>query len=511
MRDPKALRVSEKLLFVLVLTPFLYIAVNVFVHGVPDLPSSGDAALLELSTRNVFSRWILLGPYSRFLFFHPGPMYFQIRYPVYAILGQSSSSFLVVTVLIQMLCLYFAWRSVESSEGAATASVFLVPAALYLLATDKSIWLSEWNPHIVILPFMLFVISLAAAVSGRPAWLAASVVAGSLAAQTHIAVIPSMAAVTIAAVVFALWPRLIASGARIRFRPKPLLVGLGLFVLLWSAPLYQQLFPRGGQGNMSRIVQYFQESEPQLDTGRALETWKSAMICLRGGILEAGPGMRTAAIGVRLGLLVAAFVFLRKRGDHPFLASLAVFCVLLHGISLYSVTQIRGQLTDYLVQWAGVIPLLSVFVLLGTLLVLLGRKRGVCVRLAAALFLLYSAVALPIEVRDYYRPELHPSWNAEIAVGELSGQLRENLELDDETFYVIRLVSGNQWPIMFGLLNSLEKMGLPAGVQENRFYIPTPVPDGMRPRDLLLGELTERGMSAPGLVARWNSLGVLLQ
>ena len=154
-----------KVPFFLLMTPFLYITIAVLASGVPDLPNSGDAALLELSTRNVFSKGILLGPYSRFLFFHPGPMYFQLRYPVYSLFGQRNYSLAIATGLIQVLCIFFA---MESARKAGKCSALLaVSIALHFLSTDKSVWLSEWNPYIVTLPFMLFVVSSAAFASGR--------------------------------------------------------------------------------------------------------------------------------------------------------------------------------------------------------------------------------------------------------------------------------------------------------------------------------------------------------
>ncbi|MBN1434796.1 hypothetical protein JW921_08555 [Candidatus Fermentibacterales bacterium] len=509
--DSRILSVAEKLLVILVMTPFLYIAVTVLAHGVPDLPSSGDAALLELSTRNVFSRWILLGPYSRFGFFHPGPIYFQLRYPIYAVLGQSSSSFLLGTVLIQMLCLFFAWKSVRSSGARAVAPLFLASAALYLLTTDKCVWLSEWNPLIVILPFMLLVVAMAGAVSGRLACLAAAVVAGSFATQTHIAVFPSIAAILLLSIAIAAWPRLVGSARRISLRPKPILISLLLLLVLWAAPAYQQLFPGDAEGNMTRIVQYFRESEPQADSRRSFALWQSTMTNLELGWLRDGPAVRSVAIGLRLVLLLAAFVLLRRRGDHPFLASLSLFCLMLHAVSWLSVTQIRGRLEDYLVLWAGVVPLLSLFVILAALVVVLRGWASVCLRGAAALFLLYSCVALPAEVSDYYRAELHPSWTNEIAVAELSRQLRNNLEWDGSTFYVLRLATPSQWPVLFGLLNSLEKMDLPVGVEQSRFYMSAPVPEGMASRTLLLGMLGQTAMPVPELAARWDRIGVLLQ
>ena len=501
---------SERYLFLLLLTPFIYMFLLVVFNGIPDLPNSGDSALLELNTRNVFSRGILLGPYSRFIFFHPGPLYFQLRYPVYELFGQMNSSLLIATLIIQSACLFFTWRTVKGIKKGLTATLFSLCAALYLLTTEKTIWLSEWNPHIIIFPFMLFIVAMAASASGRLKYLVTAVVAGSFAAQTHISVIPSMAVLTIAAMVFAVYPWFLSSRRNSNFQKKPVLISIGVLLVLWAAPIYQQFFPGNGEGNMTRIVHYFSESTPYVDHSRAFALWSSVLTDMELGD-QAGQGLRGAVIALRVLLLAAMFIIQRKKGDRPFLAALALFLLMLHMVSWFSVLQIRGELHSYLIQWMGVIPLLSLFVILSAIADRAGQSAVKYMKIAATVFLVYSAVALPIKIRDFYRTELHPSWQNEIAVRELSEQLRNNLEWDGETFYVISLVTTDQWPIMFGLLNSMEKMDLPVGVEDNLLYIPTPVPEGMHPRTLHLGVLNQQGLMMPGLAANWNGIGLILQ
>lgn len=498
-----------KVPFFLLMTPFLYIAIAVLANGVPDLPNSGDAALLELSTRNVFSKGILLGPYSRFLFFHPGPMYFQLRYPVYSLFGQRNYSLAIATGLIQVLCIFFA---MESARKAGKCSALLaVSIALHFLSTDKSVWLSEWNPYIVTLPFMLFVVSSAAFASGRFRFLAAAVVSGSLAAQTHISVIPSMAAVAVLSIIISVYPWFVSPGRRVEFRWKPVIVGASLLILLWAAPLYQQISSPGGEGNMTRIVRFFEESSPELNGTRALAAWTSVMTRMELGTGEAPLWTRYSVIGLRCALLIASFALLRRRGDRPFLASMSIVCLALHGTSIFSVLQIRGALNDYLLEWMAIIPLLSCFTLLGTLAAVVPPRFITWGKWAVAAFLAYTAVVLPIRASDYFRVDLHPSWEREIAAGELSMQLEENLNWSGNDFYVISLVNTDQWPVMFGILNSMEKRGLPVGVEDNMLYVPTPVPAGMEPRTLYLGILNEQGYILPGLVAEWNGVGLILR
>lgn len=498
---------SEKILFFLILSPFLYMAVNVVLNGFPDMPNSGDAALLELSTRNVFSQGILLGPYSRFIFFHPGPLYFQIRFPFYELMGERNSSLFIVTVLIQVVSLFLAWRIVRKLTGSFSAILFSASAALFLLNTDKTVWLSEWNPYIIILPFMLYTVSMAAFASGRLEYLITAAAAGSLAAQTHISVVPSMAAVALLSAVVLIYPWFVSGRRSNQFRAKPFLVSLGLLLLLWGAPLYQQFFPSSGEGNMTRILNYFRESSPELDTNRAFAAWSS----VTSGIQTSHIVFQRGVILFRLILLSGVYIVLRKRKDSAFLCTMALISVILHWISWYSVTQIRGELNAYLIQWISVVPFLSVFTLMASAVIIFKLDRFRFHKAIPAVFLLYAAVVLTAGLRGYYRTELHPSWENEIAVRELSMQMVQNLNWDSETFYVINLVTTDQWPVMFGLLNSMEKTDLPVGVEDNLLYIPTPVPEGMHSRTLHLGILNEQGLSMPGLTANWNGIGLILQ
>ena len=52
----------------------------------------GDYAGLEIATRYVFTGRTLLGPYSRFMFNHPGPLYFFVIAPIYVLLGRTEGN-----------------------------------------------------------------------------------------------------------------------------------------------------------------------------------------------------------------------------------------------------------------------------------------------------------------------------------------------------------------------------------------------------------------------------------
>jgi hypothetical protein len=65
---------------------------------------TGDLATLEVRTLNALEGRQLLGPYSRYPWSHPGPVYFYLLAPVYAVLGRAPWGLFVGAGLINLAC-----------------------------------------------------------------------------------------------------------------------------------------------------------------------------------------------------------------------------------------------------------------------------------------------------------------------------------------------------------------------------------------------------------------------
>ncbi len=111
---------------------------------------------------------------------------------------------------------------------------------------------------------------------------------------------------------------------------------------------------------------------------------------------------------------------------------------------------------------------------------------------------------------DFFRADLHPSYEAEITVREISLQLQENLDWEGGEFYVMRLASSGTWPHMAGIINMLDKRGFPIGLEVDVLYMPFP-PPGVPLRVLRIGYLNETDLSMPGVVARYGRVGIILE
>jgi hypothetical protein len=476
-----------------------------------------------MSTRDVFSRGILLGPYSRFHFFHPGPLYFLIRYPFYMAMGQSNASFFIVTALIGASCLFGAWYVVRKLTNRLTSILFSAVFALFLLNTDKAIWLSEWNPHIIIFPVMLYAVVMAAVGSRETRYLYLAVLAGSFVAQTHIAGVPSLTICAMIALLCAIYPWMITSTGCKRDRTylNHILISLALLLLLWAPPIYEEI-TSDSQGNLTTIRKFFEETHSDQNTDIAVETWSNILTGFELGefarpLRENGLSdtASTVVIALRLLFLAAGFSLLRRRGKSGFLCALCLVCLLLHGAAYYSISQIRGELHPYLVEWMKVIAPLSVFAILASVFALIrGIGRAEAFRkysgLSLAVFIVYASVALLIEVSGFFRAELHHSRETDIAVQVLSAQLSDYIDQQLDYFYVLKIHSTNCWPVMVGLMNSLEKQGYPICMEDNEWFVSTPPPCGIVTRILHIGNLNEVGENMPGLIGHYDDLGIIL-
>src|SRR5215472_15764047 len=78
-------------LAVLVAIPLSPYLIQLIRTGVPRFVVEGDYAGLELGARQAWHGKMLLGPYSRFGFSHPGPLYFYLLAPAVRLGGKAST------------------------------------------------------------------------------------------------------------------------------------------------------------------------------------------------------------------------------------------------------------------------------------------------------------------------------------------------------------------------------------------------------------------------------------
>ena len=117
----------------------------------------GDDALLEAKVREVGHHLVLVGPYSRFEWHHPGPALFYVLAVPYRIFGSQSFALNVAALLIAtgsvVLIAWLVWRRVGA--GAVWWTMALI--GIYLWALGPDVLRTPWNPWITILPLLAVV------------------------------------------------------------------------------------------------------------------------------------------------------------------------------------------------------------------------------------------------------------------------------------------------------------------------------------------------------------------
>jgi hypothetical protein len=233
----------------------------------------GDNALFVIRSRDLFSHHLpLLGTYSSASLTtgehvnHPGPLYFDLL-AVPARFVESGAGIAIAVATVNSLCIVgiavFAYRR----GGALLGTVAMAATAALCWAMGSEVLFEPWNPHSVLLPFLLFLFLVWSLAAGDLLALPFAAAAGSLVVQTHLSyvlLVPLLGAWGIAGAAISLrserhrdpaaWP------ARRRQVARLAAVGGGVLVVCWLQPLIEQ-FTSDGSGNLSLLVETARGSE----------------------------------------------------------------------------------------------------------------------------------------------------------------------------------------------------------------------------------------------------------
>ena len=126
-----------------------------------------DDATIELLTRDAGRGRHWIGPYSRFRWNHPGPIFFYAVWPVYWLSGGKPAAARLVPLFINVGCAVGIVWIVRRYFGSIPAVIAGAGVAIIAAHLGASIVASLWNPYSTIMPFALFVcLALGAIVSG---------------------------------------------------------------------------------------------------------------------------------------------------------------------------------------------------------------------------------------------------------------------------------------------------------------------------------------------------------
>jgi len=281
--ERRALRLEASAFALLAALPLLPYFVYLAQKGIPRFTIFGDYAALELAIRSVPTGRVLLGPYSRFGFSHPGPLYFYLAAPVYALTGGVTTGLFAAATAINAAAAMTiaAVTRVLTTRAHAAAAVVVVHA---WLAAFGDVCVLPWNPLVVVLPLTCFLVLAAFVSRGWTIAAPFAVVFGVLVAETHLATVPTVlgaSAVAVASLVL----HIRRAGGQTASQRRHLRVAEVLFFVMSAPPLVEQLV--APEGNLGKIAKFFAtQREPMKPLSTALRDWVLATAWLPDRILS---------------------------------------------------------------------------------------------------------------------------------------------------------------------------------------------------------------------------------
>ena len=310
----------------------------------------------------------LVGVYSRFGWYHPGPLLYWVLAPFEHAFGPKGM--LAGTGLVNAFALagvvVFAHRRGGTQLAVLAAAVGAVLCRSLALGVHPGFVVDPWNPEIALLPFLLLLLLAWSVLCEDWPALPWMVGVASFIVQTHIGYAPLAIGLPAFATGWrgiAWWHRRRAQAVTDTPQPLPLrslVVAGSIGVVLWLAPVIQQL--SGHPGNLGALFHYFTHpAEHPLGVSRGLGVmgrelafpgpWinghdsPSPNYIVGGSIL---PGALLTTIVATLGVLA----WRRGHRDAGRLAALAVADV---GLGIFTVSRIVGTVYPYLVFWTWII------------------------------------------------------------------------------------------------------------------------------------------------------------
>lgn len=313
----------------------------------PPFREVSDGAILEIYTLEALRGKLLLGPYSRFGWHHPGPLYFYLQAPWYWLSGLHTAGMQAGALAINAAAAaLIAW--VLAAHATSVLALFTSLAVAFYAVRCGDLLVSVWNPHVIVLPMLAFLIVAAGcAASGRRALVLWLVALGSLLVQTHVAMAPVVAS----AGVFVLAAQFTA------VRRAAPAAGL-LAVVLWLPAILEQLTHR--PGNVVALATFFTAGAGHgSDAIVALTAWASALTDVFRPSFTVANGLdfqssagaaRIMFACVQLTLLIPLVLFRATRID-VFTRSIAFVFALSTTVALWETGRIHDRIVDHEVFW----------------------------------------------------------------------------------------------------------------------------------------------------------------
>jgi hypothetical protein len=442
---------------------------------------AGDIALIESYTVHATHRELFLGPYSRFGWNHPGPLYFYLLAPFYVLTEHRSAGLSAGALAMNLAALgVLLWVGARQTTHALLA-IMVGLVAVFFTWSAAEMLASQWNPHVLVLPTMAIIVVGAGVASGSFALLPVLATLVSFVVQTHLGLGPTVLAVAGAALALAVVGWLTVRDTQPQPRVWPVLSAtLGLLLLLWLLPIVEELSQP--EGNLSRLWTFFAAGESEGQRFRiAFRVWADMMSAVVRSDVRVGWGTRIRAtpdpwiqawaIGQTLfvGVILGRAILARDR----FRVALSALLLVASGVALWSITRIEDDIYDHLVFWVAGIGALEVALVAEAIIGLASRRAGMLAPsyAAAACLLLWLAAAaigfqqLRVVVSRSFRPGIE-----QLSSRRLADFLLQEFERKGIGRPLVK-IDQPVWGIAAGVLLQFQKRGIAFGVEEGWWFM----------------------------------------
>jgi hypothetical protein len=460
---------------VIVALAFLLLGLVALARQAQPVTAISDTAVIESYTAYASRGAQLVGPYSRYGWHHPGPLYFYVLTPFYALSGSLTTGLNAGALAVNLASVVvLAWVVVRAGSGV-LAIVTLAMVTLYAWRVAPLLT-SPWNPHVIVLPTMALIVASAAILSGSAELLPLVAVTATFVGQTHVGVLPSVlvvSAITSGVVLMAAVSE-DDPGRRQRL-VRILAVTLLVLVALWSVPIWEQLSRT--PGNITKLWQFFTARDGASQPFRsAYAAWTDMLAGIARPDLRLAEGSlfrrsRTpwaeGWAGAQM-VLLAITAIVAARAGRRFGAAMAALLVVASIVALWSVTRIDDAIVDHEVFWMSGLGVLGTAVLLDAALAAGGDRRGrasprvtaVLCGLAVGLVAVIGLVQLRLAANRTFSP--NPQQAAAAVLAEAVKQ-----RMAGAAGRPIVKIEQDVWPVAAGVLLDLQKSGVPFAVEDD--------------------------------------------
>lgn len=322
--------------------------INFATHSAPIITDS-DFAVSELYVELATRGQLLVGPYSRFGWHHPGPLFFYIVAPFYALGGHQAAALYAVALAVNLAALVaMAW--VMASETRGPLVVTVIGACVLFAWRAPRFLASPWNAHVAVLPCLAFLVAAAAVAAGRLRLLPLTVAFGSFAAQTHVGFVPVVFVITAAVAGHRMVSRR-ADGSN----PWPSLKAAAcVLAALWMVPFAEAL--RGDGGNVAALWRFFvADARADHSIREAIATGSYGLAgVLRpdfdlpwGGHFELSHLQWTIPGAIAIGALLTLVARRDVAAGRRFEGALALVAIAATATSFWGLTRVRGDILTH--------------------------------------------------------------------------------------------------------------------------------------------------------------------